>query len=123
MGFGNFRFRPAREAATEQVVADLDSLIVKPTPFRFNGKIHHIKPISTEVFFSIVNEIAHMETLRKKDDITAEELIDGYTRLIGSACDTIKRHDIENMTQAQVGALLQLVLDVVSANTEKKNLN
>jgi hypothetical protein len=123
---GLFNTKPAREAATKNVVADLDKLIAEPVAFRFNGKAHLIKPITTAEFFKITSELAKMDALRKKDTIDNVELIDAYVGLLTAACDTLKREDIENMTQAQVGALFQLVLDCVTgrsfgASEEKKN--
>lgn len=124
---GLFGLKPARETAKAAVViADLDKLIAEPIAFRFDGKTHLINPISTKEFFRVTANLAKMDELKAKSEVSAEELIDAYTNLISSVCETIGRKEIENMTQAQVGALFQLVLDCVTgkaqAGTEKKNL-
>lgn len=107
------------------LVADLDKLIAEPVPFRWNGSIHFIKPISTKEFLSISEGLATLDKLRRAEQVTAEELLDGYSKVFSAACETIGRKEIEQMTQAQIGALYQLILDTITGKShgeEKKTL-
>jgi hypothetical protein len=111
-------FRPAREAAKAVVVADLDKLVSEQTAFRWDGKVHVIKPLATETFFKVCNELSRMQDLAKREALTAKELVDAYSDLFASICDTIHRKDVESMSQAQVGALFQLVIDSVAGKSQ-----
>lgn len=120
-----FKLKPARESAKSSVlVADLDKLITERVAFKFGGQTHYINPITTAEFFKVTSEMAKLDSLKVQKEVSAKELIDSYTALIGSVCETITRDHISSMTQAQVGALFQLVLDCVTgkAYAEKKTL-
>jgi hypothetical protein len=64
-----------------------------------------------------------MDALRKQEKISAGELLTAYAEVIGAMCPEITKDHINCMTQAQVGALFQLVLDCISGRvgSEKKN--
>ena len=117
-------FRPARSQARQQiqggtdVVADLDALIEQRVSFKLHGKVHEIKPISSKDFLIFTNNLSKLMELKDKNKIEAEELIEKYHGLISSLCDTIKIEDIESMTQPQVGALFQLLLDSVTGKAQ-----
>jgi hypothetical protein len=101
--------RPVRE-----VVSDLDALVSEPIAFRFNGEVHEIKPVSTLELLSFTNAFAELQELNgRADSITVGELVDAYTSVISSVCPSITREHVESMTQAQVAALFQLVMDSV----------
>jgi flagellar motor switch protein FliM len=118
------RLKPARSKMEEtaEVVSDLDSIIVNPVAIKWNGKSHILKPITTAEYLKAAEAMARMDALRAKarNDVTVEELVDVYVDVIGSVCDTITKKDILNMTQAQVGALIQAVLDHVTGRIHGK---
>lgn len=111
-----FPLRPTRQKVPEnvQVVADLDKLISEPVAFRFQGKVHLIKPMDVKTFLKTCNELTRLDDLRSKKEIANKELIDAYANLFCAVCDTISIADVYEMTQAQVSALLQQILECVT---------
>jgi len=101
------------------IVADLDQIICEPVAFKFGGKAHYLKPVSTKEFLKVTEVFAKMEKLGKENKYTVEELVDVYADLISSLCDTIGKKELLTMSQIQVGALFQLILDHVTG----KNLS
>jgi hypothetical protein len=122
--------KPSRTKAEENVdlVSDLDALIAKPITFRVLGKVHKIEPISTGDFFKVLNSLEKLHSLqRKQGKYEEKELIDAYVKFIGAVCPTIGRMEIQQMTQSQVIALVQIIIDTISGKThaeieKKKNL-
>ena len=97
-----------------EVVSDLDALVSEPIAFRFNGEIHEIKPVTTIELFSFTTAFAEIQEISSRgEQVTVSELVDAYARVISSVCPTITRAHVEDMTQPQVGALFQLVMDSV----------
>lgn len=115
-----FKLKPARSQAIDnnQMVADLDALIAKPIYFRWNGKAHEIKPISTKEFLVLTEKLNQMDQLRKQAEIPMDDLVDSYSDIISVVCDSIQRSDILSMTQAQVSALFQLILDCMTGKAQ-----
>lgn len=106
------KVKPQR--VVREVVSDLDALVAEPIAFRFNGEVHEIKPVSTLELLSFTNAFAELQELNGRSDaITVGELVDAYTSVISSVCPSITRDHVESMTQAQVAALFQLVMDSV----------
>jgi len=119
------RIKPSRSAAQPaEIVTDLDALIVKTVSIQWQGRAHVLKPISTAEFLRVTEALAQMDKLRQREGgFKLDELVDVYTDVIGSVCDTIDRREILKMSQAQVAALLQTVIDHVAGRvnaTEKK---
>lgn len=113
------RLMPARAAKIQVPVADLDAIVAEPTPFRFQGEIHFIKPISVAEFLKFTNANVEFHALMKtKERVTEGDLLEGYARVIESVCDTIKVEHVRKMQQAQVAALYQLIIDVVTGQAE-----
>ena len=126
---GVFSLKPTRKVENVQVVADLDKLIAEPIAFRWNGKVHTIKPLTTKQFFKVTQELAEVDLMARKvkedrDSVTAERLMEMYANLFASVCDTIGKREVAEMQQAQIGALLNLVIECVTgkvhASDEKK---
>lgn len=117
-------FRPARNQSSWKegvgIVADLDALIDEPIRFKLHGKVHTIKPISSQSFLVFTNNLAKLWDLREKNQVTPEELITKYFDLMSSVCETITVQDIKDMTQPQIASLFQLVLDAVSGKAQAK---
>lgn len=125
---GLFRLRPARDQAQEsRVIVDLDKLVSEPQTFRWKGRTHRIRPISTQTFFELTEKVSALEKLNQPG-VTKEDFVSAYTEVFQAACPTIKRKDVEEMEISQRGALLQFVLDCIRgrAQTEdekKKTMN
>jgi len=109
-----FSLKQKIQESSAQVVSDLDALVAEPIAFRFKGKVHEIKPISTLELLKFTNAFAGLQELSgKSDTITVSELVEAYTQVISSVCPTITSDHVKDMTQAQVAALFQLVMDSV----------
>ncbi len=109
---------PAR-SQVEGPVADLDSIVADPVPFRFKGKIHILKPFSLEEYLKFVNAKGALErSMMGSEKITPQELAKQYHAVIAAVCDTITVEHILSMEQVQVAALYQLVIDMVTGQVE-----
>jgi len=109
---------PARSKHVDPVV-DLDNLIAEKIAFKFKGKIHYLKPISLEEFLRFTNKNSEFLTSLKDDkEISAKELAMGYLGVINTVCESIGLDDIEEMEQAQIAALYQLIVDTVTGSVE-----
>lgn len=109
-----FSLKQKVQESNAAVVSDLDALVSEPVAFRFQGRIHEIKPISTLELLKFTNAFSGLQELSgKSDQITVSELVEAYTEVISSVCPTITKVHVENMTQSQVSALFQLVMDSV----------
>lgn len=112
---------PSRTKAQreQEPIADLDVMISEPVPFRYNGKIHYLKPMQLDEFLKFTTAQFYLMEAIKKDDVklTGKQLAERYFAVISSVCDTIKLDDIMTMEQAQVAALYQLVIDLVTGQT------
>lgn len=101
-----------------KVVTDLDRLITEHTGFRWNGKVHVINPISTELFLKLTNEFDRIERLIKGGSNEPKLVLDAYAKLFSSVCDTISIHDVREMTYPQIGALFTLVVRCVTGRAQ-----
>lgn len=121
------KFWPTRQKHKAELVADLDALVNDPVAFKVLGKEHIIEPISAVEFFKYTNAYAKLWNLTEGKTITLEgdKLIDAYHELFSAVCKTITRKDIEAMSQAQIGALFQVISDTVTGRyhvDQKKTL-
>lgn len=115
-----FKFKPAR-ASEAEVISDLDALIEKPIAFTFQGRNHIINPITTETFFKVANALSALDAMKSRSDYTKDDLIAVYLGIFSSVCNSIGKKEIESMTQAQAGALLQIILDCVVGRAQVEN--
>lgn len=123
-----FRITPKKPIEVE-IVSDLDRLISKPIGFKLHGKNHAIKPMSTEHFLVVSNELGKIDAMMKKarvTDIAQDEIVEKYFKMFSSCVDTLEKDDLNKMTYPQIAALFQLILDCVNGKaqveSEKKNL-
>jgi hypothetical protein len=123
-----FKLKPVRKEIPEQVtmLADLDKIITRRYGFHFNGKPYILKPVSLEEFASVSVVLVEIAGLNSKKAagvvISKDEVVDLYFRFINAVCPQFKRTDVEAMTVAQIGAVTQLIVDVVMGRAdEKKN--
>lgn len=126
-GFLNKKLKPTRQRYTEaatQSVADLDALLVEPVSFKLHGKMHTINPLSVEQFMLLSSALVEIVDLQKKEGLTSDELIERYYGLVTSVCDTVTKDDIREMSQQQVSALFNLIIETITGKlfVEKKNL-
>lgn len=114
----NFKPSRTKEIGNDNLVSDLDALVQTPVAFRVLGKTHYLKPISTGEFFKVINSLEHLDRMNRMDGkFTDEELLEGYVKLISSVCDTVGKKEILRMEQAQVTALIQLIIDTIAGRT------
>lgn len=100
------------------VVSDLDAMVASSVPFRFQGKVHYIKPISVLEFYQYTQALAKLVELKDQEKVSGEELVDLYFNLFKTVCDTITHEDIEKMTTSQASALFALTLDCVTGKAQ-----
>lgn len=121
------KLKPVRQKYTEsaaQAVADLDALLVEPVSFKLHRKVHLINPLSVEQFMHLSASLVDIMDLQKKQGLTSEELIDKYYALVSSVCSTVTKDDIREMSQQQVAALFNLIMETITGKVfaEKKTL-
>lgn len=113
---GLFKIRDINHGAENtgaRVIADLDALIAEPVAFRFQGKSHLIKPISTAEFLKFLEASAKIGEVIVDKSAKPADIITAYHRLISSVCDTFTRRDVELMTEAQSWALFRVIVETV----------
>lgn len=118
MGLFNLKTVKPVEAPQAQIVSDLDAMVAHSVAFRLHGKVHQINPVSVKEFYAFTNAILTLQSLEKAESISPAQIIDLYQQLIQSVCETIERKDIEAMTQAQCGALLNLIIECVTGKAQ-----
>ena len=59
--------------------------------------------------------------MKGRGDYTKDDLVAVYLGIFSSVCETIGKKEIESMTQAQAGALLQIILDCVVGRAQVEN--
>lgn len=96
-----------------KLVSDLDRMLTESIAFRLHGKVHRINPITVEEFYKFTKAFSLVGGL-KAEGISPAEAVTLYHQVISSVAPTVSRKDIEDMTQSQVGALLQLVIEAVT---------
>lgn len=101
-----------------RIVTDLDRMVSDPVGFRWNGKVHIIKPMSNEVFLGVFNELARMDAINqeiiKGATIDRDGITLAYASLFGIVCDTIKLKDVRQMTNAQMTGLFKEIMECVT---------
>lgn len=104
-------------------IADLDALVSKPVTFRLHGKIHTIEPVSMLRYLEFVNGMATLGVLETKKEAPLEtEMRTAVLKLFNSVIPTLTAEDLMQCTQAQIAALMSLVIDHVQGRlVQKKN--
>jgi hypothetical protein len=108
------------QSKSTNLIADLDSMIIEAVEFKLHGKIHKIKPVSNIEFFKFTNAYANLWDATNKKALPPEKIIAGYFEIISSVCDSVTLKDVQQMTNAQVGALVQLIMDQVTGRLDEK---
>ena len=100
------------------MISDLDALIDKRLYFRLLGKVHELKPVKTREFFKLTNALSKFESLQKNpNDVSEKILVDYFTDLFSSFCDTVGKKEIKEMTTAQIVGLVYLIIETVTGKT------
>jgi len=114
--------KPARTNMTGGSIVDLDAIIAEPVYFKWNGKIHEIKPITVKEFLKYANANSKLlSSLQSDDKQPWETLASQYHSVIASVCDTISIDDVLKMEQPQVAALYQLIVDRITGTVDLGN--
>jgi hypothetical protein len=113
--------KPTRQA--EGLYADLDAIISEPIYFKLHGKRHEIKPVTTQEFLVVSAALSNMWDMMSKKQVPPDEVIDRYTEVIQSVCDTVTRKDVEDMQQSQAVGLMQLVMDTMTGQAHTPDYN
>jgi hypothetical protein len=121
-------FKPTRDAnESAELVTDLDALVNERISFRLGGKTYTIKPLSAGEAFVVWNNLSRLDHLRTQNEVSYSEVLNFYADLFKSVCPDITRKHVEDMSQTQCAALLQLVLDTVTGRVftdgKKKAMN
>lgn len=101
-----------------RIVTDLDRLVSGPVGFRWNGKIHVIKPMSTATFLRALNEMAKMGGMSGDQLKDIGKINRAYHGLFSTVCDTVSLKDVESMSQAQVMNLYREINRCVTGEAE-----
>lgn len=121
------KLMPTRQDHDVKIVADLDRMIAEPFAIRVLGRVHYIKPMTTEVFLKVAEGIARLDAFRGAKKINENELLKAYAFLFEQCCDTIGIKEVKKMTESQIGGFYQQVIECVTgrahANDEQKKKN
>jgi hypothetical protein len=119
-----FKLRPTRDAAISDdvVVSDLDAIAGKEVAFKWRGRKYLIRPMTTEQFFNLSRQLVELDKLTHVKDDNGDALLGrwaaAYAKLFKIACPEITLNDVEDMTQAQIAALFNLILECVAGKAQ-----
>lgn len=129
MGILDFKTARAKKYAPidAPVIADLDAILADPVYFKWDGKNHAIKPMSTKQYLRVLDKYSDLFSMNKAESKpTEEELQNGFGDLFSMCIDTIGRKEVARMTPVQVGAIMQLIIEAITgkaqADTVKKKV-
>ncbi len=125
---GLFRIKDARESASgARVIADLDALIAEPVAFRFQGKTHLIKPISTAEFLKFLEASTKIGEVISNKESKPDDIVGAYYKIVSSVCDSFTLQEVKALTEAQAWALFRVIVETVKGKTygdpEKKKMS
>lgn len=97
------------------VVTNLDAIKNRTIAFRYNGKVHKIKPLSVEKYVEAAAAMAAIaELIENKKKVKSEaQLLDAYHAIFSVMCPTVSRSDLNEMSVQQIGALYNTVLEQI----------
>jgi hypothetical protein len=125
-----FNFRTGREINPENriVIADLDALMADSVWFKWEGRLHEIRPMNLKSFMRVMNKYADLLNGKTKSDTTTEELYTLYGHFFSEVCPTIGPAEVAKMSVPQVAALFNYVVNTITGKAQaedaekKKNL-
>lgn len=109
------KIMPARSRAqAPDVVVDLDDLIAKTVGFRFQGKTYNVRPVDTETFMNVANELGRIRGMIKEladgKPTSEDEIYGAYHRYISILVPDFDLADLRKMQLPQVHGLLNLIV-------------
>lgn len=123
------KFLPTRQDSKAKsaavMVADLDAMTTKPVSFRLLGRVHTIEPLTVQQFIGFAAAYADVLKMQDQEVVTPAQMVDSYFNLVSSVCKSITKADIQKMSQQQVAALFQIMVDLHTGRLfgdEKKTL-
>lgn len=110
--------------APKKVVMDLDAIIQETSYVRFQGKTHAVNPVEVGTFLQMANGWANIEMLKKQENLSMDDMIDGYWRVIYPVCPSITKEHLRAATVSQISALLGLIHEQTTGRVsdEKKKM-
>lgn len=105
-----------KQSAT--VIRDFDALVIEPVAFKLHGKIHTLKPISVEELWKFAHAMQAVQSATEKNEISVDGIKGAYLAIFQSVCPSIQMEDVDQMNQAQIGALLQFVIDTIKGASQ-----
>lgn len=101
-----------------KIASDLDALVSEAIAFKIHGKVHTLNPVTVQEFLNFSYALTHAQSLQAQTVVSPEELIDVYFQVFASVCNTITKEDVKDMTQAQIAALFQLIVDSIMGKVQ-----
>src|SRR5689334_17326762 len=103
-------------------IADLDKINNRKYYFSLHGVDHEVCPPSMGDWFEIVNSNQNLWSLKDREKLTTDEVVDSYFELLSKMCPTLTKDDIRKSKQWQLTALWQIGVDMMNGYEEKKTL-
>lgn len=100
------------------IIRDFDKLIAEPVAFKLHGRVHRVNPITVQEFWKFSEAMIELQRLSQTKDVKIGQLTEGYLLLFRSVCPSIDLSDVEAMTQPQVAALLQFIVDTIKGASQ-----
>jgi hypothetical protein len=104
-------------------VMDLDNLLARDLEVILHGKVHTLNHIKVNEWLEAIAAETELVSLKDKDGLSPEDLINAYHNYISKVCKTITKEDLMKCSQQQIAGLWQLCRDFLSGYTEKKSLS
>ena len=101
-------------------IADLDALISEKKFFKLHGKTFSINPVTTENYLKFIHGLSKFEKAQLEKQESPKEVIDIVIGLLNPLIPEISEDDLMKCTQAQIGALVSLVIDSVQGRVSEK---
>lgn len=110
--------KPQVEQKPAILMRDLDKLVAEKVSFKLHGKVHVMNPVTVLEFWKFSEAMAQIQLLAIQEGVTIDSLTEGYLGLFHAVCPSITLEDVKNMTQPQIGALLQFVVDTIKGASQ-----
>lgn len=104
------------------VFYDLDKIVAETTVFRLHGKIFKIKPLTAIQFFQYTQAYSAFRALSEKENLSKEDLADGYFNVFSTVCDSITPDDIQKCSQQQAAVIFGVILDAVTGKGDESQI-
>lgn len=107
-------FKPTRDQQSGSVlVADLDALVSRSFQFRLHGKVHELKPVSTQRYLDYIQAMGRLSELRDKTDHTPQSIAETTLSVFQPLIPSLTKEDLMDATQEQIRALFSMVVKQV----------